>query len=54
MIKPAAAGGDLVLLHAIGVHGLVLLAVPAVLLARTAMPVSRQLWVPGTDSSPRR
>lgn len=45
VIKPATAGGDLVLMHAIGVHGLVLLAVPAVLLARTAMPAARQLRV---------
>jgi hypothetical protein len=37
LIRPATAGGDLVLPHAIGVHGLVLLAVPAVLLARTAL-----------------
>jgi hypothetical protein len=42
LIRPATSGGDLVLLHAIGVHGLVLLAVPAVLLARTAMPAGRQ------------
>lgn len=34
--RPATAGGDLVLPHAIGVHGLLLLAVPAVLLAGTA------------------
>jgi hypothetical protein len=45
LIKPATSGGDLVLLHAIGVHGLALLAVPAVLLARTAMPAARQLRV---------
>ena len=45
LIKPATSGGDLVLLHAIGVHGLVLLAVPAVLLAGTAMPAARQLRV---------
>ncbi|MDQ4011869.1 MAG: hypothetical protein M3228_14525 [Actinomycetota bacterium] len=45
LIKPATSGSDLVLLHAIGVHGLVLLAVPAVLLARTAMPAARQLRV---------
>ena len=31
--------------HIIGIHGLVLLAVPAVLLARTAMPRTRQLGV---------
>ncbi|MEJ2865716.1 hypothetical protein [Actinomycetospora flava] len=35
--RPATAGGDLVLPHAIGVHGLLLLAVPAVLLAGTAL-----------------
>ena len=45
LIKPVTSGGDLVLLHAIGVHGLALLAVPAVLLARTAMPAARQLRV---------
>lgn len=36
-VRPSTQGGDLVLLHAIGVHGLVLLALPAVLLARTSM-----------------
>lgn len=36
LLRPATAGGDLVLPHAIGVHGLILLAVPAVLLAATA------------------
>lgn len=35
--RPATAGGDLVLPHAIGVHGLLLLAVPAVLLAGTSL-----------------
>jgi hypothetical protein len=35
LIRPDTAGGDLVLPHAIGVHGLILLAVPAILLART-------------------
>ncbi len=45
LLRPATAGGDLVLLHAIGIHGLVLLAVPAVLLARTTMTRSRQLMV---------
>jgi hypothetical protein len=43
MLRPATRGGDLVLPHAIGVHGLVLLAVPFVLLARTAVPQPRQL-----------
>lgn len=47
LIRPATDGGDLVLPHAIGVHGLVLLAVPAVLLSRTAMPARRQLRVMG-------
>jgi hypothetical protein len=45
LLRPATRGGDLVLLHAIGVHGLILLAVPAVLLSRTAMPAARQLRV---------
>ncbi|MDQ2882058.1 MAG: hypothetical protein M3Y48_12760 [Actinomycetota bacterium] len=38
LLRPATRGGDLVLPHIIGIHGLVLLAVPAVLLTRTAMP----------------
>lgn len=37
LIRPSTAGGDLVLPHAIGVHGLALLAVPAVLLARAGI-----------------
>ncbi|MCW2632852.1 MAG: hypothetical protein JWR88_1814 [Pseudonocardia sp.] len=45
LIHPDTAGGDLVLPHAIGVHGLLLLAVPAVLLARTALSGRRQLQV---------
>jgi hypothetical protein len=45
LIRPATAGGDLVLPHAIGVHGLLLLAVPAVLLARTPTPVRRRLRI---------
>jgi hypothetical protein len=45
LLRPHTLGGDLVLPHAIGIHGLVLLAVPAVLLARTAMPPARQLRV---------
>jgi hypothetical protein len=45
MLRPATRGGDLVLLHAIGIHGLVLLAVPAILLARTAVSRRRQLRV---------
>src|SRR4029079_18524910 len=43
LIRPATAGGDLVLPHAIGVHGMVLLAVPAVLLARTTLEARRRL-----------
>jgi hypothetical protein len=42
LIRPATAGGDLVLPHAIGVHGLVLLAVPALLLARTGLAEVRR------------
>jgi hypothetical protein len=45
LLRPSTQGGDLVLLHAIGVHGLILLAVPAVVLARTSMPPGRQLRV---------
>ncbi len=43
LLRPATRGGDLVLPHAIGVHGLVLLAVPAVLLTGTALSRARQL-----------
>lgn len=46
LIRPATMGGDLVLPHAIGVHGLTLLAVPAVLLARTAS--RHRLLITGT------
>ncbi len=45
VLRPDTRGGDLLLPHAIGVHGLILLAVPAILLARTAMPAARQLRV---------
>jgi len=45
LLRPSTGGGDLVLLHAIGVHGPVLLAVPAVLLAGTAMSPARQRLV---------
>jgi hypothetical protein len=45
LVRPATRGGDLVVPHAIGVHGLVLLAVPAVLLARTPVHARRQLQV---------
>jgi hypothetical protein len=45
LLRPATQGGDLVLPHAIGIHGLVLLGVPAVLLTRTAMALARQLQV---------
>jgi hypothetical protein len=43
LLRPATRGGDLVLPHAIGVHGLVLLAVPAVLLTGTGLSAARQL-----------
>jgi hypothetical protein len=48
LLRPSTDGGDLVLLHAIGIHGLILLAVPAVLLARTAMAPVRQLLIVAT------
>jgi hypothetical protein len=47
LLRPATRGGDLLLPHLIGIHGLVLLAVPAVLLARTTTPKTRQLPVIG-------
>ena len=43
LIRPATAGGDLLLPHAIAIHGLILLAVPALLLARTSLSPARQL-----------
>jgi hypothetical protein len=42
LLRPETKGGDLILPHAIGVHGLVLLALPALLLARTSMAMARQ------------
>jgi hypothetical protein len=51
LLRPQTAGGDLVLPHAVGVHGLVLLAVPAVLAAGTALDRRRQLAVVGTASA---
>jgi hypothetical protein len=45
LLRPATHGGDLVLLHAIGVHGLILLSVPPLLLTRTATSQVRQLWI---------
>lgn len=45
LLRPATHGGDLVAPHIIGIHGLILLAVPAVLLARTTMTRRRQLQV---------
>ena len=51
LLRPSTDGGDLVLPHAIGVHGLLLLALPAVLLARTAMPAGRQLLVNAVAAS---
>jgi len=48
LLRPHTRGGDLVLLHAIGIHGLALLALPAVLLTRTALPAARQLQLIAT------
>jgi hypothetical protein len=48
LVRPATRGGDLVLLHALGVHGLTLLAVPAVLLAHTSTPARQRWWITGT------
>jgi hypothetical protein len=45
LLRPGTQGGDLVAPHVIGIHGLVLLAVPAVLLTRSAMSRVRQLQV---------
>jgi hypothetical protein len=42
LVRPHTAGGDLVLLHAIGVHGMVLLTVPAILLTRTRLSREQQ------------
>jgi hypothetical protein len=41
LLRPDTDGGDLVLLHAIGIHGLVLVTIPAALLAMTAVP---EVW----------
>lgn len=41
--RPGTAGGDLVLPHAIGVHGLLLLTLPALVLARTVLHQRTQL-----------
>jgi hypothetical protein len=41
--RPATAGGDLILPHAVAVHGLVLLTLPALLLARTSLGRRTQL-----------
>jgi len=43
LLRLHTAGGDLVLLHAIGVHGLPLLALPAVLLGRSRLGEKRRL-----------
>jgi hypothetical protein len=47
LLRPATQGGDLVLPHAIGVHGLLLLAVPAILLARTRLEERRRRQLVG-------
>jgi hypothetical protein len=41
LLRPDTAGGDLVLLHAVGIHGLVLVTIPAALLAMTTVP---EVW----------
>lgn len=51
LLRPATRGGDLVLPHAIGVHGLTLLAVPAVLLARTGRTPRQRLWTTGSAAA---
>jgi hypothetical protein len=43
LLRPHTAGGDLVLLHVIGVHGMPLLTLPALLLARAPLPESHRL-----------
>ena len=48
LVRPDTDGGDLVLLHAIGIHGLVLVTIPAALLAMTAVPEvwrRRLVWI---------
>ena len=48
LLRPHTHGGDLVLPHAIGVHGLALLALPAILLTRTVLPAARLLQLIAT------
>jgi hypothetical protein len=48
LLRPATSGGDLVLLHAIGVHGLPLITLPALLLARTSLTERVRLRLVGT------
>jgi hypothetical protein len=43
LLRPRTDGGDLVLLHAIGVHGMPLLTLPALLLARAPIAESQRL-----------
>ena len=43
LLRPHTDGGDLVLLHAIGVHGLVLLTLPALALTRSRRPERERL-----------
>ena len=47
-LRPATAGGDLVLPHAVGVHGMLLLAVPAVLLAGKTLAARTRLALVAT------
>ena len=48
LLRPHTHGGDLVLLHAIGVHGLVLLALPALALTRSRRPERERLRLVAT------
>lgn len=45
LLHPDTQGGDLVLLHAIGIHGLLLLTVPAHLLHRSRLPERSRMRV---------
>jgi hypothetical protein len=47
LLRLHTAGGDLVLLHAIGVHGLPLLALPAILLGRSGLSERRRFRLVG-------
>ena len=48
LLRPHTDGGDLVLLHAVGVHGMVLLTLPALMLARAGVPERTRLTLVAT------